>query len=406
MKKYRKILSGILIISMFVSCATSNVLAANTDADEGGSLLREMYESSITAESENNMPTTQQIKEDEAAAKSLYLDDVMKVNAEYAQYYGGSYLDDGELVVLLTDTSDSVKTFINDTIGNVSRYEKCDVSLQQLKAIKEVILNYWSNYVEGANKELNELVDSIVSIGTYVDQNVVYIDVVECNDDKIRLFKENIIDSEHVFFECSNGSKNDSDTLNPGHAIGVASSISTHSMGFRCKKLKSDGTYAYGFVTSAHGTTMSATVYYIGYGSIGYIFARSYSNNGTTDAAFVYVTNSDYVPSNSTFYGVKNCSRYVQNVAIRTEVYKDGYKTGRTIGVIRATDASLLANNVITNDMYKASYNADGGDSGGIVYVESGSYYATIGIHRGREGAYSFVVKITNILSDLNVVWY
>ena len=77
---------------MLVLCVTSNVLAANTNVNEGGALLREMCESRASVESENGQPTAQQIKEDEATARSLYLDDVMKVNVEYSQYYGGSIL--------------------------------------------------------------------------------------------------------------------------------------------------------------------------------------------------------------------------------------------------------------------------------------------------------------------------
>ena len=120
---------------------------------EGGIILRELYESNKEIEAVDTVPTEKQIKEDEAATRSLYLDDVMAVNTEYSKYYGGSYLDDGELVVLLTDTSSAVKNFVNSTIESTPRFEKCDVSLQELKAIKEVILDYWENYVEGPNGE-------------------------------------------------------------------------------------------------------------------------------------------------------------------------------------------------------------------------------------------------------------
>ena len=409
MKKYRKILSGILIISMFVSCATSNVLAANTNESDGGAMLREMYESSIAAESENSLPTAQEIKEDEADAQGVYLDAIMKVNVDYSQYYGGAYLDNGELVVLLTDTSNAVKSFVNNAIGSVPRYEKCDVSLQELKAIKELIVNYWDSYVEGTNEELNEMVESIVSVGTYIDENSIFVGIVDCTEEKERLFRENIIDSRYILFENSDIIRDQSNSLNPGHAIGIGTSTrATHSMGFRCRKLLSSGNYAYGFVTSAHGTELSSPVYYTGGGQIGYVYSRSWVNGGNTDAAFVCVTNSDYACSNSTFYRARNCSTYVQIVLKGKTVYLEGQVTQYDDGSIEATDVHVTTSGIRINDLYKTTYNCASGDSGGIVYkkFEETTNYGTIGIHKGGDGIYGYVVKINNILNDLNVMWY
>lgn len=83
-KTKKKVISGILIISILATCMMSNVFAANSETVEGGTILRELYESNKEVETIDTVPTAKQIKEDEAATRSLYLDDVMAVNAEYA----------------------------------------------------------------------------------------------------------------------------------------------------------------------------------------------------------------------------------------------------------------------------------------------------------------------------------
>jgi len=411
-KTKKKVISGILIISILATCMMSNVFAANSETVEGGTILRELYESKKEVEAVNAVPTAKQIKEDEAATRSLYLDDVMAVNSEYSKYYGGSYLDDGELVVLLTDTSTPMKSFVKNTIESTPRFEKCDVSLQELKAIKEVILNYWENYVEGTNKELNEMVDSIVSVGTYVDQNKVYVHIVDCDEDKIRLFKENVICSENVFTANCDKVYDSSVQLKAGAAIS-SSGGGTRSIGFRGKRLKSNGSYEKGFVTAAHKLNINESILYAGT-TIGYVSALKFTNNGKTDAAFVCLSRTDYECINKMQISGLTYSSYTRNVTTGMTVSKEGQTTGWTSGVIRSTDEEIATRNngvkTTIKDLYLANYTSDLGDSGGIVYKTTSIGYLVVGIHKAtgmENGEYmSYIVKVKNILDELNITMY
>lgn len=173
-KKNKKWLATVLAVSILLSCLTLNVCAAD-------------------------------MTEDELSTKSITLDSIMEGSEQYAQYYGGSYLDNGELVVLLTDANSTITSFVEDTIKMKPRYQKCNASLRELKTIKQEIEDILLNYSPGINRKKNELVESIAVMGTHVDKNAIFVGIVGCNDKKISQFKRYISDSEYIIFENFEG---------------------------------------------------------------------------------------------------------------------------------------------------------------------------------------------------------
>lgn len=421
MKKYKKIISGMLVASMLLSSLVINVSAADTDTVEGGEVLKDLYEASAVTQEENNMNTLQMKKEDELAAQSIYLTNVMEVNAEYSKYYGGSYLDDGELVVLLTDTSSTAKSFVNSTIGNTPRFEKCDTSLQELNTNKEAISNYWRNHVDGADEDVNNMVDSIVSLGTDVKQNKILVGIKDCNAQKVKLFKENINDSEFVIFLNSAGPI-DTAQIKAGQTIGIAQNASAskgwYSVGFRCKKLISGSNYAYGFVTAAHGNEVGWKVYSALGDEIGVIYSRSFPVSGVTDAAFVRVTGANYECVKVGLHSSRTYSASTYAPGTGVTLYMEGKTTGCTAGPIISTNGEMRTTYNNTDyhiaDLYVANYAGAAGDSGGIVYAKRNSSYPIVGIQKGvdtLEGygsnyLFSYIVKVNNIIADLGISLY
>jgi len=176
-KKKNQWLVSILVFLILLSCLTLNVCAVDAT----------------------------KLTEHELSRKSLRLDGVMGTSEEYAQYYGGSYLDSGELVVLLTDTSSEITSFVEETIKMKPRYQKCNVSLRELKTTRQEIEDILTNYSPGINRKKNELVKSISVMGTYIDKNVIFVGIIGCDDKKISQFKRYISDAEYIIFRNSEG---------------------------------------------------------------------------------------------------------------------------------------------------------------------------------------------------------
>ena len=225
------------------------------------------------------------------------------------------------------------------------------------------------------------------------------------------MYKKYVIDSENIIFENTNGIYCDVNVLKPGQRIWVYG-VGGYSMGFRCKRLKMDGTYQYGFVISGHGNRAGNYVRLTEDGAnVGYIELREYTNGGTVDASFVYLTNySDYEVSNMISGSSSNylSTTYSVNWAPGTLVYKAGATTNITSGQIASNDSISKTNDGMTiYDTYKCYYVSDSGDSGGVVYTGNGvGAKSVLGIHRSHSSAYSYAVKIENICEAFDVSLY
>jgi len=133
--------------------------------------------------------------------QSVQLSNVMETNTEYTSYYGGCYVDNVKVVVLLTEMNEDFISFCRNYVSENASYKLCEVSLAELDAIYETIIDYKRSYVKSDNNELNTLVDSIVSGGIGVMENKIAITMIDCTDEKIALFKKYIVDSEYILFE-------------------------------------------------------------------------------------------------------------------------------------------------------------------------------------------------------------
>ena len=390
---------------MILVLGTLNIssLAKETE-NSGGEVLREIYEEEVAI---SEIVTPEMELESENNQRGLYLESVMKTRSQYSAYYGGCYLKKGELIVKLTDTSDDVVSYFRDVLGGTINYEKCSATIDELKAIKAHI----ENYIETKDAREDELVQSIVSIGTFVKQNKVQVCMKDCTEEKIALFKKLITDSEHVLFESTQGYVDEVTYVKPGEKIYIMieGAGESYSIGFRCKKLESNGSYAYGFVTAAHGgVQVGNAVYSRNWDRIGHVYAKSYTQGGTVDASFVEITSENHDCANTVYQNGSSMVVGTGNLIAGSTVKKAGYATGVTSGEIIITDGHLTSSEdyIRTNDLYQATYTSSPGDSGGIVYASSNRIIA--GIHKGQDTSVNtrFAVKASNIRSVMNLSQY
>lgn len=410
----RKIVVLIIVFSTLLSRFSSNVLALQSENLGGGQLLKNsMLENNLIYE---DVELAEIQAEDITLAKATYLQSYIDSNPIAKQAYGGRYIDEkGKLHVVFTENVQTVT--INDvntiTNGEVV-YESGEYTLDELMAIKKHI----SNTVLGIWEQCgaNSIVADLASIGVYEQYNRVVVRLKNCDAEKISEFKKTIIDTDAVLFEDCKGYENQSAIYRAGRTINIPECSSGYSIGFRCRYLSSQGNYYNGFMTAGHG---NSTGYYVYFNDIciGYIMKWDCRIGENTDAAFVYVTNSDYAPTNSLFPGLGTlvAGAYARVNTTGQTVYMaggtSGYSTGRVISL--CTDSCDINDRVLTSDCIETDYDCADGDSGGITYIKnsSGAQYV-IGMHIGGwyddDGliAGGFVTPIDNMKENINFVLY
>lgn len=98
---------------------------------------------------------------------------------------------------------------------------------------------------------------------------------------------------------------------------------------------------------------------------------------------------------------------FSRGIEILTE--KIGFTSGHTSGRVVATDVSADTDTgVFLTNLTEATYDSEGGDSGGIVYSYIGSTNTrlTLGIHLGRYGNNAIYSKANEINDALNISRY
>lgn len=109
------------------------------------------------------------------------------------QYYGGTFLDGGTQVILLTDLSKSSE--FTDVPRNV-RFEKCDYSYTELT--NEI--NSISDHLEQLKAKSNGYASDVAEWELRDRENRIRVNIYQMNDDKIQWFKENVSDKPFLVF--------------------------------------------------------------------------------------------------------------------------------------------------------------------------------------------------------------
>lgn len=413
----KKFISVIIIISMCLSVTSTTVLAESVGLD-GGELLKQY---ATQNDSSDEVSTTTELTVlDQANINAEYIQNYIDSNEVAQRFYGGCYIDDDDkLHVLFTndvenDVINNVNIMTNDSIV----IEKCVYTFDELEILKETISDIMISELLDDNTA--EIANDIVAVGLYQKQNKVFVKIKDCKKEKIELFKKLISDSNAVVFENSDGLVKCSTSLKSGWSIAISTSTGYwgYSIAFRCKRLKSDGNYATGFMTAAHGNNAGDYVYNSSATKrIGYIMSWCYTNNGRVDAAFVYLTNTEEYEMSNTIRangGTLVSGAYAATYTEGNTVYMAGGETGLTSGKI--TSSSAVANGteedpVTIRDCVIADYLSVEGDSGGLVYIKQNGNKYISGINMARclerdEDVGSYFVKAKNVIDVFDLIVY
>ena len=111
-----------------------------------------------------------------------------------AEYFGGTYLEGAQQVIMLTNI-DHVDSF--ELIGNNIRYEKCNYSLEYLKAEIRSI-NSSLDTMKRKNEGYSE---SVVEIALIDNENIIEVSIFAMTDEKVKWFKNTFGDLDYVVFK-------------------------------------------------------------------------------------------------------------------------------------------------------------------------------------------------------------
>lgn len=297
----------------------------------------------------------------------------IKKNESIDDLYGGAYIDsDGKLKVYIKDMKSDFVKKINAVSSEI---EVClgEYTLKELTEIKNEIDNFQRNRSDKFGETFHAwwLDDSANRIIVAFD---------ELTDEKIKIFKNIVIDSNAIVFTQAKGkAQNEATLLKPGGKI-TGENGSNYSIGYAVELNGGKG-----ILTSAHGSTRKVQAgqkFFYGSNEIGRCLKTELG--GSLDVSFVSVTNRNFFISNTIEIIQRELSTEIRYPSAGTIVFKAGATTGVTSGTILSTNYSGMIDGEIFSNLTTTNYNSAAGDSGGVVfYVPSDGIRYTVGIHKG-----------------------
>ncbi|MDD6262494.1 MAG: hypothetical protein PUA83_05345 [Clostridiales bacterium] len=347
-----------------------------------------------------------------------------EIAADYPDYYAGAYINnDGELVILVTDSSDSITSKVSELTRNTEiNIEYAPVSYNTLEAQKNLIFNTALSIRTAAlsaetstrENEVVNVANSVVGVGLNEKENKIVVCISDTSKANISAFRKYISDYENISFELSGTIDEQATAIKAGDAAyNTAGNIC--SIGYRAKYTTSGGTTYYGFVTAGHA--VAGGQYAIYHNSTGVYCGSVYTyqhQSNLADAAFITLS-SNVTMGTSTKKGVSiTGSSSIPSVATNQTVYLEAKSTSSTsalTGTVKGTSYSWVSSSGITiSDAIRIDYGEAtyAGDSGGIVYAYSGGYYKAIGIHTGYNSLLGngIATKASNIKNEMGVIPY
>ncbi len=336
---------------------------------------------------------------------------------KYANYYGGSYINDNDNLVIQF-TKDVTKEEMNNVVDVVSD----EAIIQKVEYSYDELLNEYYNLVakldmlmenidNGIATDLEEkLGENVIGIGVSQKENANVVTLNDVSEESEKEFIEYFNESNVVFKKGDKNIEYDSTTIRQGQRFIILENDNYYyigSVGPRMVYTKADGSEVLGFLTAAHCVAGKGDNVYF-YNSEGYITkfgtVTRYKYGGCADIAFVKQKNTeDFTISRYTAYSNKNgnttakyktCHKccYAESGIQLIEgatVYKCGAKTYLTKGKILHldyTEASSEKEETRLTHRMIADYDSAKGDSGGLVFTIHNSDTFTFdvaGVHNG-----------------------
>ena len=319
---------------------------------------------------------------------------------QYPEYYAGAYIgENGNLVVLTKEAApQDINTLADVCDNNSITFAVASYSYNELIDIKETIFNRVT-----IAAEMEEYNDIAVRISIRDMENKVFLGVPDPDDIEFLNYLTAGIDPE-----CY--SVYQADELHELASLVPGDYINGDSIGSAAYKAKLiiDGEEKIGFVTAGH-VTNGSNIYDNGFhlwGKIGNTIVEQ--NAGSVDAAFVELTGSNTFNNTVNGYQLEEHTSVIP--APGSRVYKIGNTTGTTSGFVlsNTNETPWIVNGqlVYFSDLVETDVACSAGDSGGLMYTQSGNTYKVVGIIKGgsdTDGKY-YATKASYLPWNISII--
>lgn len=323
---------------------------------------------------------------------------VLKSNTSlYPDYYGGNYIENGNLVILVTgDTLENKEKMSARTQSSDFIIKQCQFSFNELLSVHEAISNFFQN------RDNDPVIEEITmtAFGIKPSDNSIFVDLKDCAPEKIALFKSRVIDSPIVSFHSWNGPIIAQADIVPGGHVSLSSTgLPGGSTGYRAKMGTIKGVVCSGHVLSSKGGKVYRNGIVIG-------TVKHFIVSGDVDAAFVEL-NSGYEGTNS--IGGTSISTSIEVMGEGGLISLRGHKNqsdGSVVatGVVCDVTIQSTGQTVRLTNCTRCKYTSEGGDSGGLIY--STNRKNTVGIHEGADTSFKYYVLAHSVNDALGLVRY
>lgn len=330
-------------------------------------------------------------------SKSRSVEDI-----SYPDFYGGAYIDKGELVILSPIRflgKDNYEAILGR--GNY-RLEGCDYSYKELEDVMSIIDKY-----KLENKE-SSVSNNFYSYEISEKDNRVKVYLQEYSDEAIASFKNEVVDSPIIEFSKALGVPVFcSSIVYPGECIQPVNGA-PGTAGYRAKYV-SGGSTVYGFVTCAHVVPSGDDVKYNGK-VMATGDASRWKHSGSIDATFCVFKNG-YELSNDIALSGRTLSTTVKLAGVGTPIHKYGFLTSETDGEVTNTNATYqVGKDFVLKNATKVKIDALGGDSGSVVYGDTNITYGILSAievdDQENPTGYAWYIKATLINSEFGISRY
>ena len=333
----------------------------------------------------------------------------------YPEYYAGAYLNANyDLVIMVTEESALTKKTICDRAKETSVvFQKASYSYYELISCMEDIIRLWSSGDDRFQAVKCAFIDDF--------ENCIVIGCSNVNDEYLSFLLENLPMSYLVtIIHCDDNVDKtvalESTTID-GHTIlskypniVVPNLDDWDVFSYGCKATKVvNGITKYGFITAGHAVSQGEYVflsppYAYSNHPLGVCITSIEQPSLGVDAAFVEIIDSNYLLSSVIPSSPYNNISNSPTTALQGDpIHKYGSETQTTDGHVAIASFTInVGGTYFYKDLVVTTYDADDGDSGGLVYYLDTTQQLAIplGIHMMRISPSA--LQGWNMLPDLN----
>lgn len=128
----KKRISIILIVAI-VLCTLPISVSAHDEEKTGGEILKDIY---VAAEKQISTEIAEPLVDSSTLMTAQYVSSTLSESRDYADNYGGTFIDDNTVVVLVCGDTKQAEAYCSEIVGKTSvEYQTCQYSFDYLTAL-------------------------------------------------------------------------------------------------------------------------------------------------------------------------------------------------------------------------------------------------------------------------------